>query len=162
MLAQWIFQEKLPHVDYIRDMEPYIDFAYHLALHRLASQFEIRKLQNEILEQLRAMYVEMRSKKSIDIFTIRRVYRRKDQNSALRRFVWDAAAKDFLDGGKKERPGYAHLLTTLPAFSVQFTEALHDYNKSQRGYIKDCPERYMVDVEEAVATPESSVGVEGG
>jgi len=68
--------------------------------------------------------------------------------SPLRQFVCDAVAKEFLDRVKGKR-SYESCLLSVPEFALELMEALHDYHRTRMDYIKDCPGRYTVDVEEA-------------
>lgn len=147
--AQWIYQEKLPPATIDDNDETYVSFHSLLELYHLASRLKAPKLQNEIMAQLRILYCSMRDEYPMDAFTIFEVYRGTEDNSALRRFVCDAAAKEFLDRDKGKGQSYRLCFSTLSAFAEQFAEALYDYHSFSESFIMDCPEQYTVDTEGA-------------
>lgn len=143
MLLQWIYQDGIAPINLSEREEASSAMQTHLRLYLLASRFELPSLQNETMQHIRVLYELSRDHAPIDAPLIFEIYRSEYKKPALCRFVCDAAAKEFLDCGKLEQNRYGDCLSSIPAFTLQFTDALHDYHDSRKDFITDCPERYL-------------------
>ena len=148
MLVQWMYQEKLPSAENLIGAEAVSSFRTHIALYHLAVEIHSPTLQDEVMQQLRALYIKIRREDPIESAAIIEIYRVTDSKSLLRQFVCDAAAKAFLDCARADPAAYEEAFAIASGFTAQFSKALHEYHHAPNDIIKDDSDRYMLCIKE--------------
>ena len=127
VLAQWMYQEKLPQLNGNSTTSPsFGEVQDLLALYYMAFKFCLRGLQDDTLARIVDDHLKVREDNPMDLEYILRIYRNTDPGSPLRLFAVDALAYSFLDRDLDASWDLRPLFLEFPDLAGDFVDAVRE------------------------------------